>query len=65
MQASNPRIIPRNHRIEAAIKAALTGDYTLFHQLAAALARPFEDANDGLDLPPASNEHVRNTFCGT
>jgi len=65
MQASNPRIIPRNHRIEAAIKAALTGDYTLFHQLTAALARPFEDANDGLDLPPASNEHVRNTFCGT
>ena len=65
MQASNPRIIPRNHRIEAAIKAALTGDYTLFYQLTAALARPFEDANDGLDLPPASNEHVRNTFCGT
>ncbi|MBS1036350.1 protein adenylyltransferase SelO [Gluconobacter cerinus] len=65
MQASNPRIIPRNHQIEAAIKATLTGDYTLFHQLAAALARPFEDADDGLDLPPASNEHVRNTFCGT
>lgn len=65
MQTSNPRIIPRNHRIEAAIKAALTGDYTLFHQFAAALARPFEDVDDGLDLPPASNEHVRNTFCGT
>ncbi len=65
MQATNPRIIPRNHRIEEMIQAAVAGDYAPFHRLVAALSHSFEDATDGLDAPPAPHETVRNTFCGT
>ncbi|MBF0858909.1 YdiU family protein [Gluconobacter sp. LMG 31484] len=65
MQATNPRIIPRNHRIEEMIQSAVAGDYTPFHRLVAALSHPFDEATDGLDAPPAPHETVRNTFCGT
>ncbi|HSC79664.1 MAG TPA: YdiU family protein [Chitinolyticbacter sp.] len=43
MNAVNPRIVLRNHLAETAIRAAEAGDYTELHQLAAALARPFDD----------------------
>lgn len=65
MQATNPRLIPRNHRIEEMIQSALAGDYAPFHRLVEALSRPFADAQDGLDAPPTPDERVMNTFCGT
>ncbi|MFT8808290.1 protein adenylyltransferase SelO [Gluconobacter sp.] len=65
MQATNPRLIPRNHRIEEMIQSALAGDYAPFHRLVEALSHPFADAQDGLDAPPAPDERVMNTFCGT
>ena len=67
MRTANPAIIPRNHRIEAAIEAAVTGnDFTPFHALVDALAHPWADRPDGLDtLPPGDNERVTRTFCGT
>jgi uncharacterized protein YdiU (UPF0061 family) len=67
MTAANPALIPRNHRVEAAISAALAGDLAPFHRLTAALARPFEPAPGDMDLatPPAPHEAVRETFCGT
>ncbi|MDI6653954.1 YdiU family protein [Gluconobacter japonicus] len=65
MRAVNPRIIPRNHQIEAVITAAMAGNYAPFHRLTEALSHPFDDADDGLDQPPAQHERVRNTFCGT
>jgi uncharacterized protein YdiU (UPF0061 family) len=65
--AVNPARIPRNHRIEAVIRAALAGDLAPFARLHAALAAPFDDAPDLADLeaPPAPEERVRATFCGT
>lgn len=66
MRHTNPAIIPRNHRIEAAIEAAVLGDLGPFHQLDAALAHPFDAApDDPLRAAPALAERVTQTFCGT
>lgn len=67
MRAANPAYIPRNHRVEAAIKAAVTGDYALFHRLNEILAHPFEDQPDAAAYRAAPNEEeiVTRTFCGT
>lgn len=68
MRAVNPVLIPRNHQVEAAIRAAVSnGDFTPFHRLVDALARPFDDRPDIADLtrPPRPEEVVHQTFCGT
>ena len=67
MTAANPAFIPRNHRIEEMIQAAVAGDYTPFNRLLSVLATPFTDqpqAND-LTAPPLPSEVVQQTFCGT
>ncbi len=67
IETANPAFIPRNHRIEEAIRAGLDGDYAPFHRLNAVLMRPYEDQPDYADLmaAPADSEVVRYTFCGT
>ncbi|PPB81630.1 uncharacterized protein YdiU (UPF0061 family) [Albidovulum inexpectatum] len=67
MRASNPAIIPRNHRIEQAIKAALEGDFAPFHRLCEATRRPYAPHEEDHDLmaAPQPDEIVRRTFCGT
>jgi uncharacterized protein YdiU (UPF0061 family) len=67
LRAANPALIPRNHRIEEAIGAAVAGDFAPFHRLTEALATPFDPAPGTEDLaaPPAPGEEVRQTFCGT
>jgi uncharacterized protein YdiU (UPF0061 family) len=67
MLGANPAYIPRNHRVEAAIRAATEGDFAPFHRLNAVLARPFDrraEAED-CDAAPAPDEQVTRTFCGT
>ncbi|MDB5375278.1 MAG: hypothetical protein JWP04_3920 [Belnapia sp.] len=68
MRATNPLFIPRNHRVEAALAAAVeTEDFQLFEELLAVLARPFEDQPGftRYSLPPEPDEQVLRTFCGT
>lgn len=67
MRSVNPAVIPRTHRIEQAIQAGVSGDYTLFHRLNAVLETPFADAGENADLtrPPTADEVVPQTFCGT
>ena len=67
MRAANPSVIPRNHRVEAMIEAAVAGDYTPFHKLMAVLAAPYDDGPDTAEYarPPAPEERVHQTFCGT
>ncbi len=67
MQQSNPQVIPRNHRIEACIQAALADDYKPFHTLLSALQSPYELASGDIELAqkPANDELVTQTFCGT
>ena len=67
MKSTNPILIPRNHRIEEAIQAAYQNDFSLFHRLADALAKPFEEnaAYADLERAPLPDQCVKNTFCGT
>ena len=68
MDAVNPAFIPRNHRIEAVIEAAMTrDDLAPFEKLIAVLARPYEDQAAFADYaePPEPHQRVLQTFCGT
>lgn len=67
MRRANPALIPRNHRIEAVIDAAVTNDdFAPFHALVDALATPWDDQPDSPNTsPPRNDERVLRTFCGT
>lgn len=69
MRAVNPLYIPRNHRVEEALAAAVDlGDYAPFERLLAVLERPFEDRPEWAAYAlPATLEESRGyqTFCGT
>lgn len=68
MRRTNPACIPRNHRIEEVIGAAVQdGDFGPFHALHAVLTRPFDlqPDRDAYRRPPLPHERVQNTFCGT
>lgn len=68
MLATNPVYIPRNHQIEAAIRAAVDqDDFSLFETLQTVLANPFSDGTAFADfsMPARSHERVLRTFCGT
>jgi serine/tyrosine/threonine adenylyltransferase len=68
MLAVNPAYIPRNHRVEAVIRAAVDeDDLGPFHELVAVLSNPFEaqPANAPFEDPPADHQRVFRTFCGT
>lgn len=67
MEAANPVRIPRNHRIEQAINAAVAGDFVPFHRLNEALAEPYTSLSHFADLEaaPWPDEVVSRTFCGT
>jgi uncharacterized protein YdiU (UPF0061 family) len=67
MNAVNPLYIPRNHQVERAIAAAIGGDDSVFHELHAVLAAPY-DPHPGREAyaePPRPHEEVEMTFCGT
>ena len=67
MAQNNPVFIARNHRVEQMIAAAVEGDFAPFHRLRKVLARPYDTQPNAADLtqPPAPQEVVPATFCGT
>jgi uncharacterized protein YdiU (UPF0061 family) len=68
MQSVNPAYIPRNHQIEAVIRAAEDhNDFSVFHALHKVLEKPFElqAGKEAYMLPPEPEEVVHQTFCGT
>jgi serine/tyrosine/threonine adenylyltransferase len=68
MRAANPAFIPRNHRVEAVIAAAVErDDFRPFEELLTLLARPYDDQPEFARYadPPQPHEEVRQTFCGT
>ena len=67
MRAANPVYIPRNHRVEQMIQAAVAGDFAPFDRLLNLLSRPFEAQPDASEFtrPPEPSEVVQQTFCGT
>ena len=68
MRRVNPLFIPRNHRVEAVIEAAVERqDFAPFEELHAVLSRPYDrqPGREHYALPPAAHERVLATFCGT
>jgi uncharacterized protein YdiU (UPF0061 family) len=68
LRSANAAYIPRNHRIEAVIQAAVEhGDFAPFHELQALLSRPYDEQPDRIEYrtPPLPHQRVQNTFCGT
>ena len=65
MKASNPIIIPRNHKVEEALHAADKGDLEKLNRLLSILSKPYEinEAIEEYQLPNYNNEY--QTFCGT
>lgn len=69
MRAVNPVYIPRNHRVEEALAAAVDlGDYAPFEKLLTVLQQPFDERMQfAAYAEPATAEESRGyqTFCGT
>ena len=68
MQAVNPAFIARNHLVEAALAAAAERqDFAPFAEMLDVLAHPYEDqpGRERFAAPPAPEERVLQTFCGT
>jgi serine/tyrosine/threonine adenylyltransferase len=68
MRQVNPAYIPRNHRIEQIIVAAVEReDFAPFEELSTVLSKPYEtQANfERYRDPPRPEERVLRTFCGT
>jgi uncharacterized protein YdiU (UPF0061 family) len=68
MQQANPAYIPRNHRVEQMIAAAIEhGDFAPFEKLSRVLSEPYleRDSFAAYLDPPQPNERVLQTFCGT
>ena len=68
MRSVNPAYIPRNHRVEQVLEAAVErDDFAPFVELLTVLSRPYED-QEGFGSyahPPKEDERVFQTFCGT
>ena len=68
MRSSNPAIIPRNHRVEAALEAAANhGDYSVTERLLDVLLCPFSNSlnHQVYTTPPDLSAPPYRTFCGT
>jgi uncharacterized protein YdiU (UPF0061 family) len=68
MRMVNPAIIPRNHRIERVIKAAVEGqDFAPFAEMSTVLSQPYQPLAgfESYAAPPLPEERVLQTFCGT
>lgn len=68
MRAVNPAFIPRNHRIEAVINAAVEkSDFQAFNELVSVLENPYDDQPEyaAYSQAPEPAEIVHRTFCGT
>ncbi|MDM5221163.1 YdiU family protein [Peribacillus sp. NJ11] len=67
MQNSNPAVIPRNHRVEEALEAAVEqGDYSVMERLLAVLSNPYAHCKEQAEystLPESTTPY--RTFCGT
>jgi uncharacterized protein YdiU (UPF0061 family) len=67
MRRANPFVIPRNHRVEEALAAAVAGDFAVMQHLLDVLADPFTETEahrSYREAPPAGSAAYR-TFCGT
>lgn len=68
MKATNPVLIPRNHKVEEALKAAEEdGELNLVHELLEVLENPYAENDQAGDYqqPAPASDRAYQTFCGT
>ena len=68
MRSVNPAFIPRNHNVEAVIRAAEDrSDFAPLDELLKVLSKPYDDQPEfeRYATPPRPEEVVHQTFCGT
>lgn len=68
MRSSNPAIIPRNHRVEEALEAAVKqGDYSVMERFLDVLSNPYAHSPEQAEYStlPAPSTRPYQTFCGT
>jgi len=68
MKKNNPAVIPRNHRVEEALEAAVDkGDYHVMEQLLEALSNPYAHSPHQAKYctVPANSDGTYRTYCGT
>lgn len=68
MRDANPAVIPRNHRVEAALEAAVKHrDYSVMEKLLHVLSNPYAHTPEQAEYCtlPALNNRPYRTFCGT
>ncbi|MDL4864773.1 protein adenylyltransferase SelO family protein [Halomonas elongata] len=67
LNAANPAVVPRNHRVAEAIAAAEQDDFGPFEALLAVITDPYTTPDTEVDYtrPPRDAEKVLRTFCGT
>jgi uncharacterized protein YdiU (UPF0061 family) len=68
MRRANPAFLPRNHRVEEALEAAVRrADFQPFETLVDVLGRPYEAQPERAYLadPPGPEQRAYKTFCGT
>ena len=68
MQNSNPTVIPRNHRVEEALEAAVKNDdYSKMNYLLHAITNPFDYKNINFEYTklPKPTACAYKTYCGT
>ncbi|GAB4430670.1 MAG: YdiU family protein [Turneriella sp.] len=68
MRLANPAVIPRNHKVEEALAAAVSvGDLSVMESLLGALKNPFveSEANLAYRSPAPETGEPYRTFCGT
>ena len=68
MEENNPTVIPRNHRVEEAIEAAVNrNDYSVMENLIAVLKNPYDysSVNEEYTKLPKNIDKGYKTYCGT
>ena len=67
MRSVNPLIIPRNHKVEEALEAAINNDLTQLKKLIKILENPYHDQKNIIDYQssPSLSGQKYQTFCGT
>ena len=66
MRRHNPAVIPRNHKVEEALAAAVEkDDSSVMQRLLAVLARSYDSTPDQVEYRMPSGSDSYRTFCGT
>jgi serine/tyrosine/threonine adenylyltransferase len=68
MRKHNPALIPRNHRVEEALEAAVKeGDYSVMEKFLSAFANPYTHSPEQKEYasPPSPTARPYVTYCGT